>query len=97
MVVLLNLLVFIVIMGLFYAWWKTKKHFFFFIAVLFLIIYPQIQPSYMPKGDIPRTSVPSFEASNAEIEDRNRKPVPSEVRQAEQERMYKEGPVFIQK
>lgn len=76
---------------------KKRKVQVFLLSVLVLIIYMKAQPSYLPKGDISRTSVPSFEASNAPIEDRNRKPVPSEVRQAEQERMYKEGPVFIQK
>ena len=72
---------------------KTRKTRLLAVAwfVLFMLVYPKIQPSYLPKGDIKRTAVPGFEASKAEIEDRNRKPVPSEERNAEQERQYREG------
>lgn len=62
------------------------------VTALVLIIYAKAQPSYLPKGDIKRTDVPSLSSgSTAEIEDRLRKPVPSEVRNAEQERQYREG------
>ena len=76
-------------------WRKTVKAFVIAAAtvVTFAIIYPKIQPSYLPKGDIQRTEVPGFEPSKAVIEDRNRKPVPSEVRQERMEAEYKQGTV----
>lgn len=91
MVLLLNLLSFVVCMGLAWGWWKTKKTWFLIVMVIFLIIYPQVQPSYMPKGTVTRTSVPSFDTPSGEIKDNNRKPVPSEVRNAAQEQQYKDG------
>lgn len=62
------------------------------VTVLVWVIYAKAHPSYMPKGDIKRADIPSLSTgSTAEIEDRLRKPVPSEVRNAEQERQYREG------
>lgn len=65
------------------------------ITVALLIVYMLVHPSYLPKGDIERTPVPEIEAGTGEIQDRNRKPVPSEVRNAEQERKYREGLEFL--
>ena len=59
--------------------------------IIFLIVYPKVQPSYMPKGEISRTAVPGFEPSKAVIEDNNRKPVSSEERQAKQDEEYRLG------
>lgn len=95
MVLFLNMFVFFVIMALFYAWWKTKKHRYLAFAVLFLIVYPQIQPSYMPKGIVERKQIPSIEGSKLEIEDRNRKPITSEIRNSAQNDEYKKGLEFI--
>lgn len=97
MVVALNLLVALVCLLGAVVWWKTKNAWYLLATVGFMILYMQVQPSYMPKGEVKRTSVPSLEASSdAAIEDRNRKPVDPEVRQSEQERQYREGPVFLQ-
>ena len=91
MVGLLNILVFTVCVGLTYAWWKTKKHWLILMMLGFLFVYGQFQPSYMPKGTVERTSVPSFDSPKGVIKDNNRKPVPSEVRNAAQEQQYKDG------
>lgn len=90
MVGLLNILVLVVFVGLAYAWWKTKKHWLLMVMLGFLFVYSQFQPSYMPKGTVSRTSVPSFDTPTGEIKDNNRKPVPSEVRNAAQEQQYKD-------
>lgn len=46
-----------------------------FIATMVVLA---LTPSYMPKGRVPGNTVPPFEASNAEIEDRLRAPKPHE-------------------
>lgn len=95
MVLLLNLIPFVVIAlaAASVIYFKTVKvaAIAATVVLLFAFLYPKIQPSYLPKGDIQRTTVPGFELSNAQIEDRNRKPVPSEVRQERQEQEYKKG------
>ena len=91
MVGLLNILVFVVCLAIIYAWRKTKKHWLILVMLGFLIVYNQFQPSYMPKGTVERTSVPSFDAPKGEIKDNNRKPVPSEERNAAQQQQYKDG------
>lgn len=41
-----------------------------------MLVYGLVQPSYTPKGSVPRAPIPGFEAGNAEIEDRMRKTNP---------------------
>lgn len=96
MILLLNLVVpfFVIIVG--FIAWKTKNWKSLLALPFAWIIYTAAQPSYLPKGDIQRSSVPEFTPSKAEIVDKARKPVPSEVRNAEQERKYKEGLVFVE-
>lgn len=96
MVLFLNLLVpiFLAVVGLIF--WKSKNWKVLIAIPVFFIIYTAAQPSYLPKGDIQRSAIPEFTPSKAEIVDNLRKPVPSEVRNAEQERKYKEGLVFVE-
>ena len=61
------------------------------IAAALLILLQMAQPSYLPKGDIQRSELPAFEPSKAQIEDRNRKPVDSEIRDARQKEQYELG------
>lgn len=91
---MLPLLVVVAGLGL-VLWKKTVKALVIAatVVVTFAIIYSKIQPSYLPKGDIQRSDIPGFEPSKAEIEDRNRKPVPSEVRQERMEAEYRQGTV----
>ena len=95
MVLLINLIPWLVIgscllIGMFVKSTKVRART-LAILVIFLIVYPKVQPSYMPKGNITRSEVPAFEPTQAVIEDRNRKPVPSEERQAKQDQQYKDG------
>ena len=68
--------------------WKLAIAVFF---MAFAVIYPKVQPSYMPKGKIERSQIQYAEPSDAVVEDRNRKPVPSEERQAKQDEEYRKG------
>lgn len=104
MVLLINLIPLIIVLcgGFFlYRGYKAGKTGGTLIAVaactLFtLFLYFKAQPSYMPKGDIKRTEIPALSASpSAQIEDRNRQPVPQMDRRAQQEEQYREGPVFL--
>ena len=99
MVLLLNLIPWIIFLSGAVLSWKVKSDKWKWVALIGTVgamaLYYKAQPSYLPKGDIQRTEVPSFEQSKAEIQDNNRKPVPSEIRNAEQERKYKEGLVFV--
>lgn len=97
MVLLLNLLVPIVLIVIGTIAWKTKEWKVLLAIPVFFLLYSAAQPSYFPKGDIQRSAVPEFEPSKAEIKDLARNPVPSEVRNEEQERKYKEGLSFIPK
>ena len=96
MVLLLNLIVPAVVGFSAWCFWKTRKVVWIFVILVFVFLYARVQPTYMPKGDITRTSVPEFPAPRGEIQDRNRKPVPSEIRNAEQMEAYKRGLPFIE-
>lgn len=95
MILLLNLLpvVLVAIGGYFalkYRSWKIALG-----TVLALFLYAKAQPSYMPKGEIKRSEIPAFEVSTSKIEDRNRKPVASEVRDATMKQKVSEGLDFL--
>ena len=78
MIALLNILpVLVVACGLLLAF-RVKKVWIAIVAILFVVGYYQVQPSYMPKGQVPRGSVPVFEQKELPIEDRNSKPAGEE-------------------
>lgn len=95
MVVLLNILPILVLIATFgiafFSKSKKVKVWAIISAAAFLLLYSMVQPSYLPKGEITRTAVPDFSPSSGEIQDRNRKPEPSETRQARQEQAYRDG------
>jgi uncharacterized membrane protein YeiB len=83
MVVLLNLLPAAIVAGalyLAYRWHKKKTLNWetglglFVVTVVVLTVLNSITPSYMPKGTAQKLPNPTFEQSDAEIKDRNRKP-----------------------
>lgn len=85
-----------------YLIYKAKKFktkvIYVILLVLLILLYKKVQPSYIPKGDITRSDIPELVVPpDAVIEDRNRKPVPSEVRNKEQTEAYKNGLIFIEK
>lgn len=97
MVLLLNLLVPFFLFCVALVAWKTRNWKWLLIVPVVWVVYKAVQPSYIPKGDIKRTEIPAFERSDAEIVDNARKPIPSNLRNAEQERQYREGLSFIGK
>lgn len=91
MVGLLNILAAVVYAAMLFAWWRTRKHWLVFAMIGLAAVYGQFQPSYFPKGEVSRAATPQFSAPTGEIKDENRKPVPSEERNALQEQSYKDG------
>lgn len=83
MVFLINSLpiLIVIIMGLVirYAVPSTVGKFFIgALTVFMLVVYFQIQPSYMPKGTVKQLHVAEFKHSDAKIVDRSLKPKSSE-------------------
>jgi hypothetical protein len=74
MVLLLNLIPWIILFGGGYLTYRYRKVWVFAATVVLLFLYFKAQPSYLPKGDIQRATIPEFTVpKTAEIEDRNRK------------------------
>ena len=59
---------------------KLRKAWPLLPMALVLGLYMLLQPSYLPKGEVTRTTPPPFAPSNATVEDRLSKPVPGDVR-----------------
>jgi|AntAceMinimDraft_11_1070367.scaffolds.fasta_scaffold89992_2 hypothetical protein len=80
MVILLNYLPWIVLFGAFglaFYWSKNGKTFaqcagVFVAGALGFVLLQALTPSYLPKADVQRVANPTFEKSDAEIEDRLR-------------------------
>lgn len=72
---------------------KSRKMQVIFVCctIVTIGVYSKMLPSYVYKGDIERSAVPEFSTSRAEIQDRNRKPVPQEVVRQKQYEQYKQG------
>lgn len=103
MVLLLNLVPFLICAGwLLWAaksWNKSKqpKTVIIFIVglTLSLLLYKNVQPSYLPKGEIARTEVVQEEVVDEPIEDKLLKPMSTEERDARRKEQYKEKIEFI--
>lgn len=54
-----------------------------------LMLYTQVQPSYLPKGEVKRTEVPLFEESDAVVSDRFKR-TDTDARYQETKRMHEE-------
>lgn len=67
------------------------------VTVAAMIVYVKALPSYLPKGTIKRTALPEFTQSEAQIEDRNSRPVSGEERDRIRKDEYRKGPEFLQK
>lgn len=98
MVLLLNILPWAVVLGLLALayYFKKVRVFALACAVAAVVLYPKVQPSYMPKGQIVRSELPAFEKSNAKIEDRQLAPRTSEQLDADREAEMKKGLPFQQ-
>lgn len=97
MVLLINLIPLAILLVGGIAAYKKRKLWIAAATILVLLIYFKAQPSYMPKGDIQRSSIPEFTVpADAEIEDRNRKPVPVEERRQQMREAVQRGLEFNQ-
>lgn len=74
MVILFNLLPLLVFMSFVFLAYKFKKWWLVLLGVVAVALYFQIQPSYIPKGEVKRTDLPEFEQSSKTIVDRMSKP-----------------------
>jgi hypothetical protein len=74
MVIILNLLPFLVSLGLGFIAYKIRKWWPIVVMVVFVLTYKLVQPSYLPKGVVERTQLPEFEQSGLVIQDVQRKP-----------------------
>lgn len=67
------------------------------LMVTTLVLYFQVQPSYLPKGEIKRSAVPQFEQKQLGVKDITSKPLSGEERDARRKEQYKEPLSFIEK
>jgi hypothetical protein len=74
MILLLNMLMTIVVLGHAYLAYKLKKIWPIGFALVMLLVYPMIQPSYMPKGTVRPMVTQPFEKLDIPIVDRGLKP-----------------------
>lgn len=75
MVVLLNIFVPVVVIALLYIAYKFKKLWPVLAAVAVLVIYPKIQPSYIPKGTVKPLPVAETQIVDKPFVDRVIKPM----------------------
>lgn len=95
MVVLLNLLWVVILVVAALSYWKWRKTWIVVVTAIALLVYPMVQPSYMPKGQVKRSSIPAFEQSHSEVQDRLLKPPSGEEMDAKREQMIKDGLPFL--
>lgn len=65
-------------------------------TLLALLLYFQVQPSYVPKGKIERTSIPEFEYKKIDVKDSTLKPMSGEERDERRKSQYKEILPFVE-
>lgn len=91
MTLLLNLLPWLIGLLGFGLAWQRKQVWIAAATVAFLAVYFMVQPSYLPKGEITRTPLPAFTASDANIEDRVSKPMPPDERDQRRRESVQQG------
>lgn len=94
MIVLLNLISGLIVVGGGYLSCKLKKIWPICVALLFMLLYNIVQPSYLPKGEIKRSQIPEFEKTEEVIQDRNLSPKSSEQYDEDMKNMIQEGLSF---
>lgn len=105
MIAALNLLpVLILFCGLYWGYlgWKKSKTvkpvvIRVFCTLILLHLYFQVQPSYMPKGEVKRTAIPTFEQKEVSVKDVQPKPMSGEERDQRRKELYEEPLPFIEK
>lgn len=66
------------------------------VFIVCAVVYTSARPSYLPKGEIKRSSVPTFEHKDVEVRDLLSKPMSGEERDKRRNEMYKEKLPFIE-
>ena len=62
---------------------------------VFCWIYGVAQPSYLPKGEVRRSTVPEFQEQELEVQDRTSKPMSGEERDRIRHERYRKGLEFM--
>jgi hypothetical protein len=83
MIALLNIIVPVVVILLFWLAFKIKSFYPVIIALSFVVVYQLFQPSYMPKGVVKPLPNVEFQVNNSEIVDLELKPKSSEYYDSE--------------
>ncbi|THU02593.1 hypothetical protein E9531_07940 [Lampropedia puyangensis] len=91
---LLNLVTLICALVALWSIWKRQWKLLIAVCIAFAI-YTVLQPSYLPKGSVPRSEVPPFPPKEAQIEDRNSRPVPIEERARQRDESIQNGLPFL--
>lgn len=95
MAVLLSFIALAIVLGLLFLAFKRKRFWPLVLAVGFMVIYMNVQPSYLPKGEVRRSVIPAFEKSDAKIQDNLLKPPSGEEMDRERNQKIKDGLPFI--
>lgn len=82
MIFLLNVVPSIIMVALIYLAYRISKVWPLMVAIVFVIVYGLLQPSYMPKGTVKALPNAEFKVENKVIQDRVLKPMSSEDRSA---------------
>lgn len=96
MAVLLSFIVVAIVLGLLFLAFKRKELWPLALAVVLIVIYMNVQPSYLPKGEVKRSVIPAFEKSDAKIQDNLLKHPSGEEMDRERNQQIKEGLPFKQ-
>lgn len=64
---------------------------------LLMFIHQALLPSYLPKGEVKRSTIPSFEQKDLEVRDITTKPMSGEERDLRREEAYQQPLPFIDK
>lgn len=83
MIVALNFVVPVVVLILAYAAFRLKKYWPLVVAVVFVVVYTAVQPSYLPKGTVKTLPSPQFQSVETPVVDRGLKTKSSDQYDAE--------------
>lgn len=82
MIALLNFVVPVVVIALIILAMRLKKFWPIIVSIVFVIVYQAVQPSYLPKGTTKQLPNAEFQIESKPIEDRIRKTISPEERDA---------------
>lgn len=95
MVILLNYIIPIILLTMVVGGLYLKNKWLMVSGIVLTFVVMAIQPSYLPKGEIVRSTPPPFEQSEGEIENKLLSPKSGEEYDKKREESVKEGLPFI--